>query len=383
MLDNVKLNYVPSENKWCVDERIQVNGKRQGPRSYFNTKDEAGKYLRLLENEKPARTSDSFQWNMKTLVQEYLKDQQTRFEIGEVGDSYLSKAKFVCNNLLTLSIDSLPVSELKAHYISAPMMQNDIMKQLVVGRSKKTVQDHLMYIKSLFSFAVTSGCRISNPLEEVKVKLTKESNLKTKKIKKIDPHIIKSILDQLKDNWYLMTKFAALTGLRSGEQVVLTWADVDLENLTVHVTKALKGKFLINRTIGKPKTDSSIRKVYLDHAPELVTELKELYIKQGRPAPDKYVFPTKFGDFQKLRRKRLRLQQACKRAGQDQITWHDLRHFYASILIARIPEDIKTISEQLGHSSTRVTEEVYGHWIDDPLKENSTRAKLQRVGSVL
>ena len=62
---------------------------------------------------------------------------------------------------------------------------------------------------------------------------------------------------------------------------------------------------------------------------------------------------------------------------------YDLRHFYASILIARIPEDIKTISEQLGHGSTRITEEVYGHWIDDPLKENSTRAKLQRVGSVL
>ena len=383
MLDNVKLNYVPSQNKWCVDERVMIQGKRQGPRSYFNTKEEAGKYLRLLENEKPARTSDSFQWNMKTLVKEHLKDQQTRFDIGEIGDSVYGKALFVCNNFLTYFIDSMPVADLKVHYISAPMIQNDIMQQLVVGRAKKTVKEHLAYLRSMFSFAITSGCRISNPLEEVKAKLTRESNLHTKKMKKIDPHIIKAILNQLADPWYLMTKFAAQTGLRSGEQQVLTWGDVDLDDCTVHVTKALKGKTLAHRHIGKPKNDFSIRRVYLDHDPELVRELKELYIKQGRPAPDKYVFPTKFGDFQKLRKKRERLQAACKRAGYDQITWHDLRHYYASILIARMPTDLKTISELLGHSSSRVTEEVYGHWIDDPEKEMSTRDKLRKMGSAL
>ena len=383
MLDNVKLNYVSSKNQWCVDERVMVQGKRKGARSFFNTQEEAGRYLRLLENEKPTSSSDSFDWTMKTLVQEYLKDEKSRYDIGEVGDSVYTRVHFVCNTFLNYTINSMPVADLKVHYISATMVQFDIMQQLVKDRAKRTVQEHLNYLRGMFSFAVQKGCRISNPFNEIKPKLTKESNLKTKKIKKISPHIISAIFDELAEPWKLMSRFAALTGLRSGEEAVLTWGDVDLDNLTVHVTKALKGKSKEYAKIADPKTFNGIRRVYLDHAPELVTELKELYIKQGRPALDKFVFPTKDGSFQKQRRKRLKLQDACVRAGHDKITWHDLRHFYASILIARIPEDIKTISEQLGHGSTKVTEEVYGHWIDDPLKENATRAKLKRVGSVL
>ncbi|MBG17172.1 MAG: hypothetical protein CMB77_02300 [Euryarchaeota archaeon] len=383
MLDNVKLNYVPYLKQWCVDERVMVQGKRQGPRSYFNTKEEAGRYLKLLENEKPNNSSGSFQWTMKTLVQEYIKEEKSRFDIGEVGDSVYTRVHFVCNSFLNYTVDSMLVADLKVHYITASMVQFEIMQQLVKGRAKRTVQEHLAYLRGMFSFAVQKGCRTSNPFNEIKPKLTRESNLSVKKIKKIDPHIITAALNELSEPWQLMTKFAALTGLRSGEQVILTWGDVDLDNLTVHVTKALKGKSKQYTKIGDPKTYNSRRRVYLDHAPELVTELKELFIKQGRPAPDKYVFPTRDGSYQKRRRKREKLQAACKKAGYDQITWHDLRHFYASILIARIPEDIKTISEQLGHGSTRITEEVYGHWIDDPLKENSTRAKLQRVGSVL
>lgn len=383
MNNNDTLYYVPNLKKWCVDERRQVNGKRQGPRSYFNSNEEAGRYLRLLENEKPSNITDSFNWKMKKLVEEHLKDQQTRFDIGEVGDSVLLKARFVCNNFLNLTVDCMPVYNLKVSYVSAPMMQNDIMQQLVINRSRKTVKEHLSYLKTMFSFAITNGCRISNPLESIKVKLTRESNLQTKKLKKIDPYVIKAILNELDDPWYLMTKFAAQTGLRSGEQQVLTWGDVDLDNNTVHVSKGLKGKLLANRHIGKPKNDFSIRRVYLDHDPVLVKELKELYLSQGRPAPDKYVFPTKFGDFQKLRRKRERLQAACLKAGFEKITWHDLRHYYASILIARMPTDLKTISELLGHSSSRVTEEVYGHWIDDPQKEMSIRDKLRKMGSAL
>tara|TARA_R100000742_G_C4279090_1_gene102890 strand:+ start:3861 stop:5012 length:1152 start_codon:yes stop_codon:yes gene_type:complete len=383
MLDNVKTYFVPSKKKWCVDERIMVDGKRSGDMAWFIKRDDATKYLRLLENEKPASSTDSFKWNMKTLVQEYLKEEKSRFDIGEVGDSVYTRVHFVCNSFLNYTIDSMPVADLKVHYISATMVQFDIMQQLVKDRAKRTVQEHLNYLRGMFSFAVQKGCRISNPFNEIKPKLTRESNLTVKKIKKISPHIISAIFNELQEPWRLMSRFAALTGLRSGEQAVLTWGDVDLDNLTVHVTKALKGKSKEYAKIADPKTFNGIRRVYLDHAPELVTELKELFIKQGRPAPDKYVFPTKDGSYQKRRRKREKLQAACNKAGQDQITWHDLRHFYASILIARIPEDIKTISEQLGHGSTRITEEVYGHWIDDPLKENSTRAKLQKVGSVL
>ena len=41
-------------------------------------------------------------------------------------------------------------------------------------------------------------------------------------------------------HWKLAFRFACMTGLRQGEQRALTWGQVDLDNLKVHVTQAMK-----------------------------------------------------------------------------------------------------------------------------------------------
>lgn len=49
-----------------------------------------------------------------------------------------------------------------------------------------------------------------------------------------------------------------------------------------------------------------------------------------------------------------------KRAGLGKLRWHDLRHTYASILIAKNAQ-IKFIQKQLGHSSSKMAIDRYGH----------------------
>jgi integrase len=44
-------------------------------------------------------------------------------------------------------------------------------------------------------------------------------------------------------------------------------------------------------------------------------------------------------------------------------TFHDLRHTYASLLITA-GEHPKVIQEAMGHSSIRVTLDIYGHLMD-------------------
>jgi len=44
---------------------------------------------------------------------------------------------------------------------------------------------------------------------------------------------------------------------------------------------------------------------------------------------------------------------------------HDLRHFYASVLI-RAGRSVKTVSERLGHANAAMTLNVYAHlWPQD------------------
>jgi integrase len=56
--------------------------------------------------------------------------------------------------------------------------------------------------------------------------------------------------------------------------------------------------------------------------------------------------------------------------------FHQLRHFYASVLI-RAGESVKTVQERLGHTSAQMTLDVYSHlWPED---EDRTRAALDAV----
>ncbi|MFQ5574516.1 MAG: tyrosine-type recombinase/integrase [Terriglobia bacterium] len=49
-----------------------------------------------------------------------------------------------------------------------------------------------------------------------------------------------------------------------------------------------------------------------------------------------------------------------RRAGLRRIRLHDLRHGYASLLLAS-GENIKFVQDQLGHSSAQITLDVYAH----------------------
>jgi integrase len=58
------------------------------------------------------------------------------------------------------------------------------------------------------------------------------------------------------------------------------------------------------------------------------------------------------------------VQTATIGAGIGKWTPHELRHSAASLLIAQdVP--LKLVSEVLGHSSIRMTADVYGHLYDD------------------
>ena len=65
---------------------------------------------------------------------------------------------------------------------------------------------------------------------------------------------------------------------------------------------------------------------------------------------------------------------ATKRAALP--TWatpHDLRHYFASVLI-RSGASVKVIQARLGHSSAKTTLDVYGHLFAD--EEDRTRAAI-------
>ena len=70
---------------------------------------------------------------------------------------------------------------------------------------------------------------------------------------------------------------------------------------------------------------------------------------------------------------------ALRKAGLPQIRFHDLRHTYASLLIAQ-GEHPKLIAEQLGHASVQITLDRYEHLMDQPYGDASSRLEAVLFG---
>lgn len=143
-------------------------------------------------------------------------------------------------------------------------------------------------------------------------------------------------------------------GLRQGELLALTCADIDPEQGFIDVSKSwahIDGKDVITT----PKTPKSIRKVGIP--PFLVAEI-DYYIKKNRIAPDSRLFDR---DYFFLYR---RLCSGCKNSGVKRIRIHDIRHSHVSLLINKGFSALD-IAERVGHESVSTTLDVYSHLFPD------------------
>jgi len=115
-------------------------------------------------------------------------------------------------------------------------------------------------------------------------------------------------------------------------------------------------------TIPDPKSKYSIRKV--DLPDELAHELKKWKLACPKSDHD-LVFPSAEGKMSCHENVVKRhFNPALRRAGLRHVSFHSLRHTNASIRIIS-GQNIKYIQTQLGHSSIKVTMDVYGHLFND------------------
>lgn len=112
----------------------------------------------------------------------------------------------------------------------------------------------------------------------------------------------------------------------------------------------------------KPKTPSSTRTVSLPRTTiELLKEHRKTQMGSKRGLST-WVFPNEddYGPTGKDGFLREELQAVAKRAGIPGLSFHGLRHTHATMLAA-LGANIKAVQERLGHSTTRMTLDVYSH----------------------
>lgn len=219
--------------------------------------------------------------------------------------------------------------------------------------STKTIANVQGLLSSVFEQEIVAGRLGRNPARGVRLPRTG----RRRKPVFLTGAQFSTLLSHVPEYWQPLVMLLASTGLRFSEATALTAQDFDLDAVqpVVRVDKAWKRG--VNGSpdyVGPPKTDFGIRTVSLPAG--VVPMMREVVVDAGD-----LVFTTQPGEPIRSASFHDVWQPAVKAAGLGvKPTVHDLRHSHASWLIMRgVP--LTVIQRRLGHSSIKVTSDVYGH----------------------
>ncbi|GAA1420469.1 tyrosine-type recombinase/integrase [Agrococcus citreus] len=187
------------------------------------------------------------------------------------------------------------------------------------------------------------------------------------------PEAVSAALTAAPDWFRLYLALCAFAGLRLGEVSALQLSDVDFLRRQLHVERQVQRAGAGQVSVTPPKHGSE-RDVFLPD--ELVTMIAQHAQQIGVRGDEQWLFVGAHGNPPHQNTVNYWWRKTIDSAGLAHFRLHDLRHFYASGLIAA-GCDVVTVQRALGHAKATTTLNTYGHlW---PTAEDRTRSAASRL----
>ncbi len=316
---------------------IIIHKKKRG----FQTKWEALKW----EQEFMQRATTSLGMTFQDFIALYFQDMEKRLK-----PSTLAGKRFLIDLKITPYFGKMPLNEIKPTDIRR--WQNELTSY----RDEKGNPYAATYLKTInnqitavFNYAVKYYGLKENPCHKAGGMGKKNAEEMLFWTKGEFLQFIAALKDKPAANAAFLTLY--YTGMREGELLALTLADIDLEKQTVRINKSfqrLKGRDVITT----PKTPKSIRTVTIPKA--LCNCLKNYMGQCYELQKDDRLFPyTKTFLYRTM-------ITGCKKSGVKKIRVHNIRHSHAAALI-EMNVAPKLLQERLGHERIQTTLDTYGH----------------------
>ena len=189
-------------------------------------------------------------------------------------------------------------------------------------------------------------------------------------------------------------RFAALflleltTGIRRGQICGLRWPDVDLDarEITVHDNRVVVGGQVLDKAGGK--THNADQTIAIDRT--TAEALKKWRDQQDAERgvfgadyrPGNYVFTFEDGRPPHPDSIRQRFDRLAAAAGLERITFHDLRHSYATAAL-KAGVSPKIVRERIGHADVGFFLQTYAHVLKNDDREAAEQAAAFLIGGGL
>ena len=266
--------------------------------------------------------------------------------------SYRAESRLICTYLGNVALADLSVPEVNRWM--ANMTAN--------GYAPKSVAKPFRLLKQALKWAMSQDlvrknvCEYCKPPKRVKTPINALDRAERTRMLKL------AVVAEATSPLGLAVELALTTGMRRGEVCALRWSDVG-DDGTVTVSHALgngEGGFYLK----EPKTGSSARTIPLTAHTAAILKAKRadsrrVLAEMGVPAGDPLVLGTQEPESRPYNPTQLGKDFAasCKMNG-FKCTFHDLRHTFATMMIAG-GCNVRTVASYLGHASVSMTLDIY------------------------
>lgn len=326
--------------KWMSQLRVkdwtgkEIHKKKRG----FSTKKEALQWKRDFISQ----STGSLGMIFKDFIELYMRDMEQRLK-----PSTVANKRFLIDLKVTPYFGKIPLQEIKPTDVrkwqNSLTSYRDENGQPYSQTYLKTINNQLT---AIFNYAVKYYGLRENPCHKAGSMGKKKADEMLFWTKDEFHTFIESIKDRTESYTIFMTMY--YTGIREGELLALTPADIDLDRKTLTVNKSyqrLNGKDVIT----SPKTPKSNRNIPIPDG-----LCKEYMSRCFELQKDDRLFPyTKSFLYHEM-------EHGCKVSGIRRIRVHDIRHSHASLLVEMGFSPL-LIAERLGHEKVQTTMNTYSH----------------------
>ena len=241
--------------------------------------------------------------------------------------------------------------------------------------ARNTIRNVCACLRALLGQAVEDGLLVTNPA----VRLGRFNQVKAegRKVEFLTHEEAERFLTAAKEHCpdrHPLFLTALRAGLRLGELLALEWDDIQFGDSAEDKNRYILVRHNIVR--GEDTTPKSKKSRRVDLSKDLRRDLLAFrdehllqvmergeFDEHGQPKVCKLVFPSETGGPLDSRNLYHRGFLPCLQAANlRRVTFHALRHTFASLLIQK-GASLAYVKEQMGHSSIQITVDTYGHLI--------------------
>ena len=359
-----------SENKWVA--KISMGTRPDGKPNIkqFSGKSEAIVKKKLKDFKKSADFAEKHMPSNDT-VQAYFSMWLREYQYNKLKPLSYDRLESTVLNHIFPHIGGLKVDKVTRDQIQA--LINQLYKKQKLSYS--SVKKVYVALNSCYKHALIDGAVIKNPCLGIVLPSQNEHTkqifaLSTDEVERMKQELLKNAPDGTPLYTYGYAYLLILhTGMRMGEALSLRWTDVDFDNRTITISKnhVLSKKLDEDgnriggyelQTQNSTKTASGNRVIPMNRSAEEAL----LALREGNDTP--YVItnsrsnPVLPSNFERS------FHALLKNAGiEGDYGIHALRHTFASMLFAK-GVDVKIVSKLLGHSTVKITYDIYVHLFD-------------------